>query len=210
MLARKGTAVGVLKPFETGCVREGRELAPADALFLKNMSECPEPIATICPYRMEHPLAPYVAARLENISVDLSVIRTVYEDMSSRYELILVEGAGGLLVPLDETHLTLHLIQMLDLPLIVVSRLSLGTINHTLLTVGQARENGIRVAGIIFNQLTPETGFAETSNPEVVGNFTDVPVLGVVPYLSAEQQADKDFLADCIQKHVNLQALGLS
>jgi dethiobiotin synthetase len=203
-LVGSGRNVGVMKPFETGCRLQGNSLVPEDAVFLKEMSKCPEDIATVCPYRLRHPLAPGVAATIEKVEVKLERIKSIFLGMQKRYEVILVEGAGGLMVPVDEDLLTLDLIKLLNLPLIIVSRLSLGTINHTLLTVKHAQNSGIRVAGIIFNQLSPGTGKAEEANPDVIRKFSNVPILGQMPFISEEKRKDAEYLADLAAESIDL------
>ena len=202
--------VGVLKPFESGCSNSGGELIPEDALFLKNISGCMEDIEVICPYRMEHPLAPGIAAEIEGVSIDLDRIRSCFKALEKKYETVLVEGAGGLMVPVTGDLLTSDLIKMLGLPTIIVSRLSLGTINHTLLTVKHALACGISVSGIILNQITPEIGKAEETNPEVIKRFSEIPVLGQIPFIPHEKRNDADFIVDAIQENIDLSSIELS
>jgi len=203
-LVLSGKHIGVMKPFETGCITRNGGLVPEDALFLKEMAQCREDISTICPCRFKHPLAPLVAASLEMASINIESVIKTYREMEKKYETILVEGAGGIMVPLDNDYVTLDLIRDLGLPLIIVSRLSLGTINHTLLTVTQARQYGIEIAGIIFNQLTQETGKAEETNPKIIQEFAQVPILGQVPFISRKKRSDAAFLAKVAESCIDL------
>ena len=203
-LVLSGKRIGVMKPFETGCITRNGGLVPEDALFLKEMAQCPEDISTICPCRFTYPLAPLVAASLENVSIDIESVKNSFREMEKKYETILVEGAGGIMVPIDNDYVTLDLIRDLGLPLIIVSRLSLGTINHTLLTVKQARQYGIKIAGIIFNQLTQETGKAEETNPSVIQEFSHLPILGQVPFISRKKRRDAAFLAKVAESCIDL------
>lgn len=206
-LSQSGRKIGVLKPFETGCTGDEKNLVAADALFLKQMADCLEDINTICPYRMRHPLAPAVAASLESIQVDLDHIQAIFSEMQQRYDIVLVEGAGGLMVPLAENILTADLVKTLQLPLIIVSRLSLGTINHTLLTVRQAQAEGLNVAGIVLNQMTPEMGLAEQTNPHVIQTYTGVSLLGRIPFVPRELRTDADHLARLANEYIELSRL---
>ena len=142
-----------MKPVESGCERLADGLRPHDGLFLKEMSASADDVEQIVPYRLEHPLTPSVAAELEDVVIDLKVIQDVYQQRASRYDLMLVEGFGGLLAPLYKSFTSVDLIRLLDIPLIVVARNALGTINHTLLTVEHARHSGLTVMGIILNCL---------------------------------------------------------
>jgi dethiobiotin synthetase len=159
---------------------------------------------------MGHPLAPGVAAEIEGVAIDLDRIRSCFKDLEKKYETVLVEGAGGLMVPVTGDLLISDLIKMLGLPTIIVSRLSLGTINHTLLTVKHALACGISVAGIILNQITPEIGKAEETNPEVIKRFSEIPILGQIPFIPEEKRNDADFIVDAIQENIDLRSLGLS
>ena len=106
----------------------------------------------------------------------------VFRDLVGRYEFLVVEGAGGLYVPLIGTHfLVLDLIRWLGLPLAVVAKSGLGTINHTVLTVKAAQAAGIRVAGVILNRWPEKPGLAEATNPGVIEALTGVPILGRLP-----------------------------
>ena len=143
-LIKKGIKVGAMKPMETGCAKTEDRLLPSDGMFLKEMAEMNDSIDLITPIRYEHPLAPMVAAELENRPVNLDSAFRAYNTLSERYELMVVEGAGGLLVPITKlkiqslklkTYFFSDLIKDLGLPVIVVVRPTLGTINHTLLTI---------------------------------------------------------------------------
>lgn len=202
-LARRGQRVGVMKPCETGCVvTPAGTRAAADALFLKTMAHCDEPIERICPYRLRDPLAPWVAARREGIAVDVGLIVSLCSEMHSRCDVMLVEGAGGLMVPLTKTVMNLDLALLLGLPLIVVARLTLGTINHTVLTEQQARSRGAHIAGIVVNQTSPETDCATETNADVLRDLCAGPVAGPLPYLADRQRSDAAALADWAEAYV--------
>ena len=199
-----GKNVGVMKPFESGCRRRGNALVPEDAVFLKMMAAAGDSLTCICPYRLEHPLAPGVAARIEKVKIDLGTIRDLYIQMSALHEIMLVEGAGGLMVPIDEEVLIIDLIQMLNIPIIIIARTTLGTINHTLLTVRQAQQAGIEVCGVILNKVSPEQEEAEETNPEVIKKLSRVPLLGQLPYIQEEKRGDPDYLSNLAKAHLNL------
>jgi len=102
--------------------------------------------------------------------------------LGSRYDLLVAEGAGGLYVPLTDTNfLVLDMVRWLRLPLIVVARAGLGTINHTALTVKAAQHAGVPVAGVVMNRYPERPSLAEETNPEVIAALTDTPILGKVP-----------------------------
>jgi dethiobiotin synthetase len=203
-LALQGRRVGVMKPFESGCRREGRIVIPNDALFLRTMAGTQDDLALICPYALERPLAPAIAAHKQRVRIDLRKITAAFKRISTRYEITLVEGAGGIMVPINRNHLLIDVVRLLNLPLIVVARTGLGTINHTLLTIREALRAGIRVRGIILNKMTPEMDESEDTNPAFITRFTRMPILGQMPYIPVEKRRDLDYLAALAQSHIDV------
>ena len=177
------------------------------ALFLKKMAGATDDLSLICPYALARPLAPGVAAQAENIVIDIETITTAFARIAARYDLVLVEGAGGLMVPITQQLLTADLIRLLDLPVIIIARTSLGTINHTLLTVKQAQSEGLEVRGIILNKTSPEPDEAEETNPAVIQKFSRVPLLGVVPYIPAKDRQNLELLSSLVCSHIDLSLL---
>ena len=137
----------------------------------------------INPIQLRHPLAPSVSARLEGIQLDVSLIKTAFTKLKEKYDFLIVEGVGGIAVPLKDDFLVAHLISQLKLPVLIVAHAGLGTINHTVLTVTFARQFNLQIVGIVLNQFQPETaGLVEQTNPAEIERLTQVPVIGVVPY----------------------------
>lgn len=195
-----GHRAGAMKPVETGCVREGEMLVPADGLFLKEIANMDENVSIITPCMYETPLSPYDAGEVEGKMPDLDAVFRAYRDLGRKYDGLVVEGAGGLYVPILRDYFMADLAREMQLPLIIVARPYLGTINHTLLTIHYARSQGIEVAGIVLNYTAPpgET-LAEERNPKTLTLLTDVPVIGVFPYLpvveveAIDKAVDKSF-----------------
>ena len=196
-------AIGILgqkacgmKPIETGCIKEGDVLIPSDGMFIKTIARMEESIRLVTPFCFESPLAPMAASEIEGVSVDCDKILQVYKDLSKLYNIIVVEGIGGLLVPIKRDYFVLNLARDLGLPLIVVSRPGLGTINHTMLSINYAIKEGLDVAGIIMNyNHPPKETLAEDTNPDVIKQISPVPLIGVIPYL-------KDFESSTFEKAV--------
>ena len=141
-----------------------------------------EPLEVLTPIALELSLAPGVAAAQAGVEIDLERIAAGLTDLAGRYEFLVVEGAGGLYVPLVGTHfLVLDLIRWLNLPLAVVAKSGLGTINHTVLTVKAAQAAGATVAGVILNRYPEKPGLAAATNPGVIEALTGVPILGRLP-----------------------------
>ncbi|UCH80420.1 MAG: dethiobiotin synthase [Nitrospiraceae bacterium] len=192
-LKTRGLVVCPMKPAETGCrVRQG-QLFPQDTITLIKASGVDEPIDAINPYRMKNPLAPAVAAEKEGIIVKKKVILNAYKKLSHNYELIIAEGAGGIMVPLYKRYLFLDLVSDLDIPLLIIAHPGLGTINHSLLTLNAARKRGIRIMGLIFNHVKKTiTDISIKSNPEVIARIGKVPVIGIVPHISRHNKKTEE------------------
>jgi len=184
-----------MKPIETGCKqtenREGNDsLIPSDGAFLREITGTDESIDLITPVRFENPLAPLPASEIEDKPIDLDKIKTAYRELSSRYDVIIVEGIGGLLVPINREYFVIDLAKDFGFPIIVVSKPGLGTINHTMLTVNYAIKEGLDVAGIIINYTRPpEKTLAEVTNPGIIRQISSVPLLGVFPFLKDFESA---------------------
>lgn len=184
-----------MKPIETGCKtadsrqrsavsRKKRTLIPSDGIFLKKMAGIDDSIDLVTPIRFESPLAPLPASEIEGREIDLNKIRAAYSELSKKYDVVITEGIGGLLVPIKRDYSVLDLARDFGLPILIVSRPGLGTLNHTLLTVQYAIKEGLTVAGIIVNySQPPERTLAENTNPEVIKQISPVPLIGIFPYL---------------------------
>jgi dethiobiotin synthetase len=181
-LRRRGVGAVYFKPMQSGCMEAAGELVPTDAGFARELAGLDEPLRLLTPIALRLPLAPGVAAAREGVAVDLSRIAAALWELSRRYEFLVVEGAGGLYVPLiGNEFLVLDLIRWFSLPLLVVARAGLGTINHTALTVMAARQAGVEVAGIILNRGSKTPGLAEQTNPGIIEAITGRPILARVP-----------------------------
>lgn len=174
-LQKRGIDVGVMKPIQCG---------GDDAGMLKNNLRLKDELSLINPYYAPGPFAPTVAFKQAGLKVNPSKIITVFKTLRERHQFIVVEGVGGLLVPIKKDYFVSDLILDLGLPLIIVSRPGLGTINHTLLTLRAAKEQGLEVVGIVINGLDrSKTGLAEKTSPGIIKELGGVCILGIVPFL---------------------------
>ena len=200
-LRKKGFDVGVMKPVESGCVRENGRLIPEDAVLLREAAGCNDDLETINPYALEHPLAPAVAAEFEGVEISLSMIKRDYETLAARHQLVIVEGAGGALVPLTGEHSMADMAKELRIPMLIVCGANLGVINHTLLTHYYAEHEGISVIGVIMKNVFEARGPAEMTNPDAVRRWVRVPFLGTIPYL---RNLTTEALCDAMEANVDL------
>lgn len=185
-LQAHGVSTCGMKPIETGCSRVGNSLCPSDGMFLKKVAGMEETVQFITPYCFESPAAPSVAAEREGKKFSIPTIKKRFDTLLNRYRSVVVEGIGGILVPIRKDYFLIDLIRDMDLPIIVVARPSLGTINHTLLTVNYALKEHIKVSGIIVNfSRPPEGSVAETTNHMVLQQISPVPIIGTFPHLKS-------------------------
>jgi dethiobiotin synthetase len=143
--------VSYMKPVQTGCSHP--DAPDTDLTFVKQHSSpfFPGTTSDHTPYSLETPCSPHLAASLSNTLIDTTEIVRSYHKILSHVSTLIVEGAGGLLVPLSETISTLDLIKLLHIPVILVTTPNLGTLNHTFLSVNQLRISGVTLAGVIMN-----------------------------------------------------------
>lgn len=203
-LVRAGVRTGVMKPVESGCRREGGRLVAADALFLRSQASSTDEIGLVNPYALEQPLAPALAARTEGVDISIEVVKEAFSRLSSRHELVLIEGAGGMLSPLGAGWSLPDLALALDAPMVIVARNALGTINHCLLSLHYARSRQIAVIGVVLNQVSPESGLAQETNPGAVRDFGGAPLLGVMPFLS---EVNAGSLEKAVKENIDLKPI---
>jgi dethiobiotin synthetase len=219
-LRRAGRRVEVFKPVATGCKPARGQLVSQDAEFLAACSGSQRMLSEICPVRYRQAVAPNVAAELERRPVDLELIFHEYRRLSEGGPAhaappVVVEGVGGLLCPLTDDFWVIHLARAMALPLVVVARAGLGTINHTLLTLHAARSAGLRVAGVVLNRylIDPLAGkdspldelerrgdvdMAMFTNPQQVEARGRVKVLTLVPQ-DKESSVEDDRIGKDVQ-----------
>lgn len=193
-LRNAGVDVGVMKPAETGL--EDTSVLGPDAELLRWASNSRDSEEEICPYRFSAPLAPSVAASKEQVRINYTDLVTQGKKLIDRHEFTIIEGAGGLMVPLAGGLLMADLARELGLPLLVVSRPNLGTINHTLLTLFAARAMEIPVAGYMINRMPQEQGLAEETAPHSLASLTTEDLLGVLSDVDGDDRQKVQALTD--------------
>jgi dethiobiotin synthetase len=178
----RGLSVRVIKPFETGCTVEG----PGDALALAEAARDESPPDLICPYALRVPAAPAVAAEMEGVDLDIDRIEKITRSAQADADLVIVEGAGGLLVPIRNDLDMAGLAARLRLPILLVARASLGTINHTQLTLEVAARRGLSLLGVIVSHTTPNLPKADRANLGLLERELGTRLLAELPYAAKE------------------------
>ena len=201
-LRRRGIDAAGMKAVETG-VGEG---GPLDALALREASGGGDPLDLVCPQRFPLAASPAVAAAAAGAAVDLRSIHAAFAALSARHDCVFVEGAGGLLVPLTASVCMADLARDLSLPLLVVARARLGTINHILLTLEVARGRGLPLAGVVISRGSEPISPPDRRNLDHLRELLGRLWLGEIPRLGAGAEAP----AGCIGIEEIMRAAGVS
>lgn len=183
VLHQQGHNVGVFKPVASGCTNQYEGLVNEDANFLRACSHCDFGLSVISPVGYVTPAAPVVCEEHENRMVDFSTIAEAYRKICVKSDIMIVEGIGGVRVPISFGVDVIGLMKQFDMPVVIVTRPDLGTINHTLLTIDAVRNAGLDLAGIVISGYdAANSGLAEETLPGILEEWGQVPVLSIVPY----------------------------
>ncbi len=181
LLSEKGLVTGVIKPFQTGTELEG--LSDAEFVYALLGRDCV--LSEVSPCRLKAPLSPYRAAAIEGVDLPLERVIEHTRDYISRNDVTLIEGAGGLCVPITRSYMMADLAVDLDVPVVIVARPGLGTLNHTALSLEYARQRGAQVLGVVINGFPEPADVASATNPAVLRDVFSVDILGVIPHFPA-------------------------
>ncbi|MBM4123661.1 MAG: dethiobiotin synthase [Nitrospira sp.] len=183
-LRQQGLDVGVMKPIETGCEPGGSALSDgADGARLQVGIGNHDPSHLVTPYRFPDPLAPLAAAERAGMTIQPDRIVTAFKELAARHRCLLVEGVGGVMVPIAEGFDVRDLIARLGLPVLIVGRAALGGVNHALLTVEALQQRGIPVLAILLNRpagarASTHGRLQEESTAALLRKRHDIPLLG--------------------------------
>lgn len=196
-LRNQGIDAVPMKPVQTGGEMRGKRLVAPDLEFVlsvANMQPSDDEVRLMSPYVYEPACSPHLAGRMAGRYVKPSVVKDCADRLLTQHEAIVVEGAGGIQVPLNESDTMLDLMVLLGYPVVLVARFGLGTINHSLLSVNTLRGAGLNLIGVVFNWAEPaaeEDRFIEEDNPEAIARFGNVPVLGKIMYFEPGLKAEE-------------------
>lgn len=185
-LRRRGIDAVPVKPIQTGCEDGPGGLAAPDLEFaLTRNGLDPERSEQdlMCPCRFRDPCSPHLAAGRENVRISIDRIVHASRRLAERHQAIVVEGAGGILVPITEEETMADLMAALGLPVVLVARPTLGTLNHTLLSLAELSRRTLCVGGLVFNRPEPgPRGYIEDDNRATLARLGGVPVLADLPF----------------------------
>jgi dethiobiotin synthase len=196
----RGLTVRAVKPVESGAPTVNGQFLPTDALALKRACKREGEVKDIYAYAFPDPVSPHLAARRVGKEIEIEPILALIDAEEQGADVIVAEGAGGLLAPLSDDFLYADLVAKTGLELVIVSPNVLGTINHTLLTIEAARSRDISIAGVILNG----TAQGDFGNAEAISKYGNVEIIGAFPTTDTE---DDDHLANLAEQHIELDKL---
>ena len=173
----QGLKVVAMKPVASGCEWVDGRWQNEDVMQLTAASNVQAPPELVNPYCFQPAIAPHIAAAHAGVEIQLDVIHDAYSELAKLADVVIVEGAGGLLVPLNKTHTMLDLLQILALPALVVVGMRLGCINHTLLTVQALQQQQIPWCGWVANQIDPDMSMPQENLQTLIDWLQQPPVL---------------------------------
>ena len=185
-LRERKVDVAAMKPFATASRAYSSRFKSHDTAILAEAAGAGEPDDILNPFFYRLPASPLTAAQatgqpLARIEKALDAMR----ELGGTHDFVIVEGIGGIMVPLNEKEFVADFARRAGLPVIIVSLAALGTLNHTVLTVRACREFGLDVLGIIVNKMPKKPSVVEQKTPETLERLTGIPVLGVLPFSSS-------------------------
>lgn len=177
--------VGVMKPLHTGCRIVKGKLRPDDSLLLARAAASDDPVELITPFMFREPAAPYAAAKKHHLVINTGKITDGFNELCRRHDYVIVEGIGGVLVPVTGNCYVADLIKNLKIPALLVTRPDLGSINHTMLSISCLKTKKIHLSGIVISKCTKGRGsFAEKTFQDTIETLSGIPVLGTIPYIT--------------------------
>jgi dethiobiotin synthetase len=186
--ASRGLRAVGMKPVAAGCEMADGALVNEDVTALTAASNVAAPVELINPYRFQPAIAPHIAADLVGETISLQRIRDAYVALAANADRVVVEGAGGFLVPLNDREDFGDLARLLELPVLLVVGMRLGCLNHALLTAEAVQRRGLQLAGWVANRLDATTP-AVAQNVQTLCKRLDAPLLGIVPFAFGTTEA---------------------
>ena len=204
LLFRKGIKVGVMKPFATGSKQYSKDFKSLDTKILKAASGNKDNDDVINPFFYSIPTAPYLAKKILklNENIDIKKILNKYKEIENRHEFTIVEGIGGLMVPLSKDFCVADLAALINLPIILIMSNRIGSINHIIMTYRLSLEFNLKITGIIINNkcklLETYCKLITNNLPHAVEELTQSRLLATIPYI---KKPTPNKIADILEKY---------
>jgi len=183
LLADAGFSTTVMKPVSAGGIKTNKGLRNEDAIELIKYATVKPTYEQVNPFAFEAAIAPHIAAENTQVKIDIKTIENQFNQIAETADFIIVEGAGGWNVPINQTETMADVAISLSLPVILVVGMKLGCLNHAILTVENMQHNAVNIAGWIANSITPD--FVEQqANIDTLQSMLTIPFLGAIPYVN--------------------------
>lgn len=199
-----GIDVGVMKPVATGTPQKSG-FKSSDVSILCQSCGVNDAEDLVNPVFMPLPASPYDVSKILELEFDKEIIFEKFEKLKTMHQMLLVEGIGGIMTPLSRDYFVADLIKDMGLHTIVVTRSTLGTLNHTMMTVKTCHDYKIPIQGIIVNNYDERGGAAEKNSPSTIYEITNVPILGVLPFV--KDYKNLEMMTFHVKKNIDLKSL---
>lgn len=199
-LKKDGIDIGVMKPVATGLMRKG--FKSQDSEILAKVSDSKDPDSEINPVFLPVEASPLTASKMLNIDIKLEDVFSAFRRLTNKHEFVVVEGIGGVMVPIKENYFVIDMIKEMDLPVLIVSRAMLGTLNHTMLTVKACKEYDLEISGIVVNGVRDDP--VEKTIAETIRDLTGIFVIGTIPWMDRIETKD---IVNLVSKYVKYDLL---
>ena len=202
-----------VKPVQTGCPEIGGKLSAPDLEFSLKVSDLEpgEPLMDLmCPFRYSPACSPHLAGRMTGVHPDVETVIGKMNQISDSCDFIVAEGAGGVLVPLNESENMLDLMVELGWQVVLVARGDLGTINHTLLSLAAIRNAGLRITAVVVNHLTEETSIVTIDNPLAIAQYGESVRVAEIPYMQNPEESVRNLSFMEVMSGLSLRIMELS
>ncbi len=183
LLRKNEIKVGVMKPFATSSKIYSKDYKSQDTAKLAKAAGVGDPDETLNPVFFSLTASPLMAAEISHKPINLKKVIEKFMFLKKKYDFIVVEGIGGVMVPITDKVSLLHIVRKMNLPVIIVSRPKLGSINHTVMTINACREFKVPIVGIIFNQMPIRPNIVESMTPFYIERLTKTKTLSVIPFM---------------------------
>lgn len=200
-LRRRGIDVGVMKPIASG-VPQKTGFKSSDVALLHEAAKVNDKEEMINPVFLPVPTSPYDATKVLNLNIDMKMVLEKFHHLLNTHQMLLVEGIGGIMTPITRSFFVADMIKEMKLETIIVTRSTLGTLNHTVMTLGMCKEYGIAVKGMIINYFDEKGSLAERNAPSTLHEITGLPILGIIPFVKDYQKLDA--MTSIVEKNIDL------
>ncbi|MDE1867276.1 MAG: dethiobiotin synthase [Thaumarchaeota archaeon] len=200
-LRKRNIDVGVMKPVASGIARK-TGFRSSDVTLLHEAAQVNDNEEMINPVFLPLPVSPFDAAKILNLKIDMKIVFERFHSLLKVHQMLLVEGIGGIMTPIARDFFVADMIKEMGLETIIVTRATLGTLNHTVMTVRMCKEYGIPVKGIIINYFDEKGSPAERNAPSTLHEITGLTILGTVPFVKDYQKLET--MTSAVEKNVNL------